>query len=95
MPYLTDERKDQINPHIAPLLKFIKEDNAVDWRGDLNYIFTVICIEFFKRIKRYCSIHDILGALDGCGKEFYRRLAGKYEDKAIEKNGDVYPPDLV
>lgn len=39
---------------------------------------------------RYSTINDVLGALDGASKEFYRRVAAPYEDTKIQENGDVY-----
>lgn len=44
-----------------------------------------LCHYATRHLKRY----DIVGALRCCELEIYRRLAGPYEDKAIEKNGDV------
>ena len=59
--------------------------------GELNYCLTVVCQKFFnKNGGRYQQINDIIGALEGCKLEFYRRLAAKYEDKKIMENGDVY-----
>ena len=40
--------------------------------------------------KRYSTFNDILGALDGAKLEFYRRIIGPYEDRAILKNGDIF-----
>jgi hypothetical protein len=36
-----------------------------------------------------------MGALEGAKMEMYRRVAAGYEDKAILRNGDVYPQDLL
>lgn len=59
--------------------------------GELNYILTVICKKYFENNGgRYQQINDIIGALEGCKLEFYRRLAGPYEDTKIKENGDVY-----
>lgn len=59
--------------------------------GELNYLITVLLIKYFQMNgANYQTINDCLGALDGAGKEFYRRTAELYEDKKISENGDVY-----
>lgn len=59
--------------------------------GELNYVLTRLCIQYFHdNGGRYQQINDVLGALEGCKLEFYRRLAAPYEDKKIIQNGDVY-----
>ena len=59
--------------------------------GELNYQFTQI-------IKSYLDAHglcyqtcnDIIGALEGCKLEFYRRVVAPYENDKCQTNGDVY-----
>ena len=59
--------------------------------GDLNYLFTMICIEYInQKGKSYQTLNDISGALTNCNLELYRRLAAPYEDEKIKSNGDVY-----
>ena len=63
----------------------------VDNCGELNYTLTCICLDYLehKGIK-YQTYNDILGALEGCKLEMYRRSISKYEDSKISENGDVY-----
>lgn len=59
--------------------------------GELNYILTMLCIEYMQRgHKSYQEINDITGALECCKQEFYRRVAVPYEIQKTELNGDVY-----
>jgi hypothetical protein len=59
--------------------------------GELNYAVTLLVQKYVAdRGLSYQSINDVLGALDGASKEFYRRVAGPYEDAKIAINGDVY-----
>jgi hypothetical protein len=59
--------------------------------GELNYALTELVIEYMERTgKCYNTMNDIMGALEGCKLEFYRRVTAPYEDKKIEENGDVY-----
>jgi hypothetical protein len=59
--------------------------------GELNYVLTLMCQEYFQQNGgRYQQINDIIGALEGCKLEFYRRLVAEYENEKILENGDVY-----
>lgn len=66
--------------------------------GELNYVLTRIVQGYFKANgERYQQINDVLGALEGCKLEFYRRVAAPYENEKIRENGDVYtnaPPSM-
>jgi hypothetical protein len=64
--------------------------------GELNYAITSLMIGYLERKGlNYTYINDCLGALDGAGKEFYRRVAITYEHRKIQENGDVYPETLT
>lgn len=79
MPYITKEQRYQLDDY--------SPSNA----GELNYVITQICREFFERNGgRYQQINDIMGALEGAKLEFYRRLVAPYEDRKAKENGDVY-----
>lgn len=62
-----------------------------DTAGELNYEITRMCrLYVLDKGTSYQTINDIIGALEGCKLEFYRRFAAPYEDRKIEENGDVY-----
>ena len=80
MPYLTKEKRFEIRASRLP-------ENA----GDLNYAFTEIAKRYIlTNGESYQHYNDLLGALEGCKLELYRRLVSKYEDKKIKENGDIY-----
>ena len=80
MPYIKQEDRDIV-------FENMRAANA----GELNFLLTTICLNYFEEVGgRYQQINDILGALEGCKLEFYRRLAAPYEDVKIKENGDVY-----
>lgn len=84
MPYISQERREVVQGHGA--------DNP----GELNYQITQLLIKYLQgHGLSYRSINDVLGALEGAKLEFYHRVAGPYELKKLQQNGDVYPPDLV
>lgn len=80
MPYIIGDAKEQIDrgrlPHTV---------------GELNYVFTRTALLYLNEMgESYQTCNDIMGALEGCKLEFYRRLVAGYEDKKKELNGDVY-----
>lgn len=79
MPYITEERRDEINGGRRPFTP-----------GELNYCVTKMLLSYWSIEPSYQNINDILGALEGAKLEFYRRVVVPYEDKKIEENGDVY-----
>lgn len=90
MPYIDQSKRKKISFVLENSHKQI-ESEYIDCAGDLNYAFTILAIDYIKRKGlNYQNINDILGALDGASKEFYRRVVEKYENEKIKINGDVY-----
>lgn len=59
--------------------------------GHLNYCFTEIILDYIDvHGLSYQVINDVVGALESCKLEFYRRVAAEYENEKIHQNGDVY-----
>lgn len=82
MPYVTDDDKNRLVMNLRDIPKT---------PGELNYLLTMLSKLYFERNgENYQAINDVVGALEGCKLEFYRRLVSPYEDKKIESNGDCY-----
>lgn len=79
MPYIKDSRRHAIDYDVLP-----------DVAGELNYKLTQLMKSYFACHNNYQGINDIIGALEACKLEFYRRVVVPYEDKKIQENGDVY-----
>ena len=58
--------------------------------GDLNYALTKLCLKYMAGSTSYKLINEVIGALECCKLEFYRRKASPYEDQKISSNGDVF-----
>ena len=62
--------------------------------GELNYAITELIKRYLKENGKnptgYGDINEIVGVLECCKLEFYRRIASPYEDEKIQSNGDVY-----
>ena len=81
MPYIEKWKRDRLETYSD------RAETAVE----LNFLFTNEMVRYIKtKGLSYQTINDIVGALDGAKAEFQRRIVGPYEDKAIERNGDVY-----
>lgn len=91
MPYVNEDIKKHL-PEIEGLLKdlCILSDDEIE--GALNYTFTELLASLKRgddESWRYKYLNRAIGVLECCKLELYRRAAAPYEDKCIEKNGDV------
>lgn len=81
MPYIAQSQRDQLN-FVGP--------SGIANSGELNYWLTLLVHEYWNNNgSNYQAYNDILGALEGCKLELYRRYIADYEDAAKERNGDV------
>lgn len=93
MPYIDLDQRVEIDPHIEKLageinyiVKHTKEPVTV--AGLLNYAVTRLLLKTLPA-KRYWAMALGIGTLICVIFEFYRRYVARYEDKAIQKNGDI------
>lgn len=88
MPYIDQGRRAELEDLAAKIYSVIHNSCTP---GDLNYIFTLTAQAYVEaRGKNYTHLNDVIGALESCKQEFYRRAVAPYEDEKITKNGDVY-----
>lgn len=84
MPYIKQDKR-------AVLTDYCDCGTTPDNPGELNYIFTQIIIQYLMdKGESYQTYNDIVGALECCKLELYRRKIAWYEDNKIVENGDVY-----
>lgn len=74
------------------LREYLLRGNLPSSAGELNYCLTQICRGYLQEadLNNYQGFNDVVGALESCKLEFYRRVVSPYEDKKIIENGDVY-----
>lgn len=82
MPYIKQAARDWIDLQIPPGLSF-------DGPGELNYAFTGILKEYLGLDPHYAKFNEVIGVLECCKLEIYRRMVAPYEDLKIQENGDV------
>ena len=87
MPYV----KSEIRSMLASTIKAIEQNPPITV-GDLNYVVTKTCLAFLKKnmFVNYQSYNDVIGTLECCKLEMYRRAVAPYEDKKIAEHSDVY-----
>jgi hypothetical protein len=97
MPYVKQEHRQALDPSIRELAGRVAElaramPEETSFAGLLNYACSSLAIQVlearFGRI-RYGTIATVTGVFKNVADEFYRRVAGPYEDRQIEANGDL------
>lgn len=84
MPYINREARVRLDDEEDA--GYVRPKTA----GELNYVFTVLAHDYWLRSGMgYQAFNDIIGALEGCKLELYRRKVVPYEDGKIKENGDV------
>lgn len=91
MPYIKQGQREALDKQIDELVAAIeKQHTDLDLDpGILNYVVTKLAINLNFR-RNYKNFNAIVGALECCKLELYRRGIAPYEDKKIQENGDVY-----
>lgn len=80
MPYIKVEQQLDLFEGKAPVSA-----------GELNYLITALVIEYMQgKHVNYEFLNSIVGALESCKLEFYRRVLVPYEEQKRFENGDVY-----
>jgi len=86
MPYI--EKKDRKKFTAA-----LKTLPPILTAGELNYVITTLCnVYAHESNHKFCyqTLNDIVGALESCKLEYYRRVVAPYEGVKIKENGDVF-----
>jgi len=87
MPYIKVDDRKKFKAVMFPFLVSAELNRLT--AGELNYLFTKI-IDRQLDNANYARYNEIIGALECCKLELYRRMLIPYEDKKKKENGDVY-----
>lgn len=79
-------------PYLEQAIRASLDDGRKPLKGgELNYLISKMLNEFMaNRGVSYTVMNEALGALEAAKLEFYRRVAGPYEDQKARANGEVY-----
>lgn len=86
MPYINKEKRSELEFY-SYSGGYPKSPTTA---GELNYQLTQVCLNYLHTPHNYQKLNDIIGALEACKMEFYRRVVAPYEDQKIKENGDVF-----
>ncbi len=105
MPYIRQEDRKLYDLEIKNLVNkliniFSSEPTKIhkNRAGHMNYIMTKLIYEFYTELQKkllgteqlnYSDFNEIIGFLECCKQEVYRRAVAPYEDSKIKSNGDV------
>lgn len=84
MPYIKPEDRQKFNDSAKDIA-----DKAT-CAGDLNFALTVIIHSYIqKKGLNYANCNEVIGMIEACKTEFYRKVVAPYEDLKVDQNGDV------
>jgi len=86
MPYIKKEDRKQFEAALTDLSNTL---HSTSTPGDLNYIFSRIANMYLSHGLKYQKINDVIGALEGCKLELYRKVVVPYEEQKIKENGNI------
>lgn len=100
MPYIVQDKRTHLDPHIDNLFNALRElesdDPSNTHCGNLNYVFTRLLHQSYTQ--RYAEINEAIGVLECCKLELYlqfpthrsrSKVAAPYEDQKAFENGNV------
>jgi hypothetical protein len=91
MPYINKEARNELSADGRSIATdYVLAALALN-AGELNFQLTEKCLEYLSGVYNYEKLNAVMGALECCKLEMYRRMVVPYEDKKIKENGDVYP----
>ena len=95
MPYIAQEKRRQVD-YLIDELRFAlasmeADDELNNMEGNVNYIITSLLMKVYgdKDTTSYSNINAAVGVLDCAKNEFYRKVAGPYEDQKEFDNGPI------
>lgn len=92
MPYIKQANRDELDNAIEELLTHIAPKTDPSCDGELNYVISRIVAHVLGAASKgwsYVDIVRVVGTFECAKLEFYRRIAARKEDRAIETNGDI------
>ena len=92
MPYIQNEQRQALNQSIdnlaAEIAKLHAGKDKPNKDGLLNYSLTRLLNKLYPDA-RYRDYNEIIGMLECCKLEYYRKYASPYEDQKEQENGAV------
>ena len=92
MPYVKQEKRRTLDPIIDDLITALRgmqlDDPTDNIQGNVNYVITRLLDKLYNA--NYQEVNNGVGMMMCALLEYYRRMAGPYEDQKAFENGDAY-----
>ena len=89
MPYIVKEKRTILDPAIEKLADAFQELNdAGNFAGNLNYVISKLLSSLYPA-PNYQRFNDMVGALECCKLELYRKRIAPYEELKERENGPI------
>jgi hypothetical protein len=89
MPYILKEKRTLLDPAIEKLAGTIRELNDdANFGGNLNYVVSKL-LKILHAAPNYQRFNDMIGALECCKLELYRKRIAPYEELKERENGPI------
>ena len=82
MPYIIQEQREELDQWLDQIFLFDLPP------GELNYVITRLLLD--TKPQSYRDYNALIGVLECCKLELYRKAVAKYEDQKCVENGEVY-----
>jgi hypothetical protein len=88
MPYIPQDGRDRYSDSIDDIANKLSCHESDEWMGEAAYVITQIILQTPIQ-ESWRNWAKVIGTLESVKMELYRRWVAPYEDKAIERNGDL------
>lgn len=92
MPYIKEEHRKTLEPIIDNLLREIAniqlDDNTANVECIINYFMLKLLSNVYS-VKTQGEIYDVIGLLECCKLEFYRKTAASINDQEEYDQGEI------
>lgn len=92
MPYIKAEKRPTYDNIVDVLVSELVKDQD-NHEGNMNYIITTMILKYLKESDKvnYKELNALIGMLECCKLELYRKHVAVYEDLKEKENGEVMP----
>jgi len=92
MPYIKKFNREDFKHVLETFDGFIESSCNIQplTAGELNFLFTSFLVKVLGDNPNYARYNEMIGMLECCKLELYRRRVAEYENEKIRENGDVY-----
>jgi hypothetical protein len=89
MPYIVKDKRAKLDPAVRSLADAFRSlDDEGNFAGNLNYAVSKLLMTLYPSAN-YQRFNDMIGALECCKLELYRKRIAPYEDIKERENGPL------